>query len=89
MGINCFPTKEIFLESCNNLNLNFLCYVCYCPQTKLQEGNVFFYTCLSVILFTGGGVHPSGQGGVPPLADTPQEDTPRKTHTAPRQTPPR
>ena len=54
----------------------------YRPQTKLRKGNVF-YTCLSVILFTGEGWAVCLQAGIHP--------TPRQTPLSrypPRQTPP-
>ena len=60
---------------------------CYHPQTNLRR--LCFYTCLSVILFTGvpGQVHPPGRSTprqVHPKAGTPP---PRQVHPLDRYTP--
>ena len=60
-------------------------YFIYLPPQNEVAGRLCFYTCLSVILFIGGGVSASGPGrGV---CHTPWADTPLDRHP-PGQTPP-
>ena len=77
------------------LYIRFLARIRYLPQTKLREGNVFtarkrslrrlcFYTCLSVILFTGW-IHSPGRYTPPPASAplgryTPPARYPQQVH---------
>ena len=85
--------RSIFPFS-KSLFWKFITYV-YLPPGNEVLGKVMFYTCLSVILFTGGlclwvwwvsasgsGCLPLGPGGVHTL-DTPPGYTPTLTHTHP------
>ena len=89
----------IFLSKKGLFNPSLLMFHIYRPQTKFAK--VTFYTCLSVILFTGGCVSAKCMLGYTPPANQrqthdpptrgrhpPEHTPPGRTHTPPAHTPP-